>query len=228
MPFSIGLDCQAGEFTRRRLLTGALGSAAALVPASRLIAASDFWNTKDPSTWTEEEIAVLTSRSPWAKAATPSIKGNQEPVQASGGGARGMGRPVHPPNVFVLWESAQPILDAVKATPGKDFDTHYVVSVTNLLVPGLRRSGRAGDAGHDEALDRVQNGTLLQVKGKDPAEAGFARLTRIGSILFGFSRELLRLSPSDREIFFRLDTDQVTIQAKFDGKEMMYHGKMAV
>ena len=147
MPFSI---------TRRRLLTGALGSAAVL-PASRLFAAADFWNTKDPSTWTEEEIAMLTSKSPWAKATTPSVKGASEPVQNSGG-ARGMGRPVHPPNVFVLWESAQPILDAVKATAGKDFDTHYVLSVTNLLLPGLRRPGRAGDLEHDDALDRVQNG----------------------------------------------------------------------
>ncbi len=77
-------------------------------------------------------------------------------------------------------------------------------------------------------LDRIQNGTTLQVIGKDPAEAGIARRTRIGSILFGFSKDQLQLAPGDGEIVFALSTQQLTLKTKFDAKEMIYHGKLAV
>lgn len=126
------------------------------------------------------------------------------------------------------WESAQPILDALRAPLAADFAGRYVVSATNLPIPNVRRPGRGEEAAPDDALERMQNGATLEVKGKDPAEAGIVRRTRIGSVLFGFSKDLLRLTPSDREIVFRLDTEILTLRAKFDGKEMMYHGKMAV
>ena len=176
MALSPGVAPQAGECTRRRLLIGALGSAAALAQASRLLAANDFWNTKDPSTWNDEEIDILTSKSPWARSATPSFKESQDPTDPTAGrsgGGRGMGRPAVPPYVIVRWESARPILDAFKANGGEDFDTHYVLSVSNLILGARRPPGRAGDTEHEEALDRMQNGALLLVKGKDTAEAGF-------------------------------------------------------
>jgi hypothetical protein len=219
----------AAPFSRRRLLIGALGSGAALAHASRLLAANDFWNAKDPSAWSDEEIDILTSKSPWAKASVPSFKGSDDPTGTSGSGDRSRGgRPTTPLNCTVRWESAQPILDALKATPGADFDTHYVLSVSNLPLGNIRPPGRGGDTEPDDALDRMQNGALLLAKGKAPAEAGFARRTRIGSILFGFSKDLLRLTPADREILFRLDTGQITLQTRFDGKEMSYRGKLAV
>ncbi len=80
----------------------------------------------------------------------------------------------------------------------------------------------------DDTIDRLQNGATLQAKGKDAAEAGIARRTRIGSILFGFSRDYLHLTSSDREILFTLTTGLLTIKTKFDGKDMTYHGKLAV
>jgi len=235
MAFPRSFDAQAREFGRRRFLIGAMGAGLTLAHASRMFAATEFWNTKDPSAWTEDEIHILTSKSPWARTATPSVKGADDPTEAPGGGAGrgGRGGPgfrIVEEAIIVRWESAQPILDALRAPLAAEFDGHYVLSVTNLPLPNVRRPGpgREAEAAPDDTLDRLQNGATLQAKDKDPAEAGIARRTRIGSILFGFSKDYLRLTPSDRDIVFRLDTGKMTLSAKFDGKEMSYHGKLAV
>lgn len=49
-----------------------------------------------------------------------------------------------------------------------------------------------------------------------------------GSILFGFSKELLRLDADDREVLFTTRLGRSPIQAKFVPKEMLYRGKLAV
>ena len=210
---------------------GALGSGLALAHASEVFAATEFWNAKDPSTWTDDEIVILTSKSPWVKEAVPNIKSADDPTGGSvlgdSSGGR-MGRRRAPLTVIVRWESAQPILDALKATIPAEFADHYVVSVTNLPLAPVRRPGRGGETTPDDSLDRIQNGTTLEVKGKDPAEAGIARRSHIGSILFGFSKDQLVLTPADREIVFALNTQMLSLKVKFDAKEMIYHGKLAV
>jgi len=227
MAFRRSFDSLAREFGRRRFLIGALASGVALTHVSRIFAATEFWNAKDPSSWTEEEINILITKSPWAKEAVANIKRVDDPTADSSvpreGGRRG-GSTIR---IYLRWESAQPILDALRAPLAADFEGHYVVSVTNLPVVNVRRPGRGGETAPDDTLDRMQNGATLQVKGKDPGEAGIVRRTRIGSILFGFSRDYLRLTPEDREIVFTLDTDQLTLKARFDAKEMVYHGKLA-
>lgn len=217
------------SFGRRRFLIGALASG-----ASRVFAATEFWNAKDPSSWTDEEIAAITSRSPWARlaVASPKEKEGDDPVEAANGpavggrGGRGGLRSASV-TVTVRWESAQPVLDALKATLPPEFLGHYVVSVTNLPFAGSRRGGRS-QTDPDDTLERLQNGATLQAKGRDAAEAGICRRNRIGAFLFGFSKDYLMLTPRDRDIVFKLDTGQFTVTAKFDGKEMMYHGKLAV
>jgi hypothetical protein len=231
MALRCSFDSSAGKFGRRCFLIRALGSGVALARASRIFAATEFWNSKDPSTWTEEEIVVLTSKSPWAREAVPNIRNADDPTGGSvlgeSSGGR-MGRRRTPVKVIVRWESAQPILDALKAPLAADFEGHYVVSVTNLPFADARRAGRAGEATPEDPLDRIQNGATLEVQGRDPAEAGIARRTRIGSILFGFSKDQLRLTPSDGDIVFALNTQQLTLKTKFDAKAMIYHGKLAV
>ena len=119
MAFSHSFDSLAGEFGRRRFLRrslmAALGSGVTLTNASRLFAATEFWNTKDPSTWTEEEIHMLITKSPWARETAPTFKHADDPTGASSGGGRGGGRRESPPRIYVRWESAQPILDALRA-----------------------------------------------------------------------------------------------------------------
>src|SRR5580692_7262479 len=200
---------------RRRFLIGALGSGVALTHAPRLFAATEFWNAKDPSAWTEEEIVILTSKYPWVREAVPIIRNADDPTGGSvlgdSSGGR-MGRRRTPVKVIVRWESAQPILDALRAPLAADFEGHYVVSVTNLPLVSARRAGRGVETAPDDSLDRIQNGTTLQVKGKDPAEAGIARRSHIGSILFGFSKDQLALTQGDGEIVFALNTQQITLK----------------
>ncbi|HTA43507.1 MAG TPA: hypothetical protein VK789_13725 [Bryobacteraceae bacterium] len=233
MAFRRCLDSLAGQFGRRRFLIGALASGVTLARAPRLLAASEFWNAKDPSTWTDDEILMLTSKSPWARLAALEFKGADDPTEASNGGPAVGGRGRGPSRraaetILVRWESAQPILDGLRAPLPADFDGHYVLSVTNLPGAYAPKRGRGGETPPDDALDRLQNGATLDAKGKDPVEAGIARRTRTGSILFGFAKDYLRLTPSDRDIVFTLETGQLKIKAKFDGKDMSYHGKMAV
>lgn len=190
-----------------------------------------FWNSKDPSAWTEEEIITLTTKSPWAKAAEASFKGASDPTEDTGGGpagGRGGGfRNSAFDSIIVRWESAQPILDALRAPLAGEFADHYVLSVTNLPFVSAPRGGRSGETAAD-LLERLQAGATLQAKGKETAGAGIARRNKIGAYLFGFSRSYLRLSPGDKEIVFKLDTGELTITAKFNGKEMMYRGKPAM
>jgi len=232
MAFRHSFDsCPAGEFGRRHFLIGALGSGVTLLHASRVFAGTPFWNAKDPSTWTDEEIVMLTSKSPWVREAVPNIRSPDDPTGGSvlgESGGKGMGQRRAPLTVYVRWESAQPILDALKATLPAEFEGHYVVSVTNLPLANVRRTGRGEVTTADDTLDRIQSGTTLQAKGRDPVEAGIARRTHIGSILFGFLKDQLRLTPDDREIVFALNTQELSLKTKFDTKEMTYHGKLAV
>jgi hypothetical protein len=230
MAFCHSFDSPAGEFGRRRFLIGALGSGVTLIDASRLFAGAPFWNAKDPSAWTEEEIIILTSKSPWVREAAVDIKNPDDPTGGSvlgEGGGKGMGQRRVSSACIVRWESAQPILDALRAPLPADFDGHHVVSVTNLPT-AVRRTSRGDLTAADDSLDRIQSGTTLQVKGRDPVEAGIVRRSHIGSILFGFLKDQLRLTPGDREIAFALTTQQLSLKCKFDAKEMTYHGKLAV
>lgn len=239
MAFPGSFDSRPGAFGRRRFLTGALGSGLAMAGASRMFAGQQFWNAKDPSMWTEEEIVILTTKSPWARLAAADVKHADDPTESSNGGpmvgGRGGGtfRPGHVDPIVVRWESAQPILDALKARLPAEFDGHYVISVSNLPGGEVRRPGRGRGRGEDETtdeelLERLQNGATIQPKGRDAAAAGIARRSHIGSILFGFQKDYVRLAPSDRTITFKLDTELLTISTKFDCKDMMYHGKLAV
>src|SRR5580704_6112921 len=77
--------------TRRRVLLLAAG--AGLPSWSRLYAGdSEFWNKKDPSEWSREEIDKLTNKSPWAKEVTASTPQYTDPNGGTGTGS-GTGYP---------------------------------------------------------------------------------------------------------------------------------------
>jgi hypothetical protein len=109
----------------------------------------------------------------------------------------------------VVWASAKPLLDALKSHFPPDFANHYVISISDLpqSVKGIMAD--------------------LQVKGKASVGAGGVESTRAAT-LFAFSKELLPLSVGDKEVIFRLETDQFSIRARFDLKDMLYHGTLAV
>jgi len=172
----------------------------------------------------------------------PGIGGISLPGGLGGGGGRGngggqsRGGSVSPYEGTVRWDSARPILDAMKSPLPEDFEGRYVISVSGIPLMG----GRSTSAGEDDDstasrrqeqddLDRLKGLSSLQPKGKDIVQAGVvARQIGTGtSFLFGFSREMLTLDTRDTEILFTTQLGRLVVKAHFLPKEMLYHGELA-
>jgi hypothetical protein len=210
-----------------------------------LQAAPPFWNRKAPQDWTTDEITQLLGRSPWARetnldfeategghienlpTGAPPQPGEKAPRPDAQAGS--MSRTP----VVVRWESAQPIRDAFQTPMIHAFEGHYVISVSNIPPAAMTRH-RAGK--HDVApsqedmLAELQGAATLEVPGRDPAGAGLIRKVSgsENNYLFGFAKELLPLTGSEKEILFVLHTARVSVKAKFEPKSMIYRGKFAV
>ena len=232
---------KSSGLTRRRLM----GATAALLTASRAWGgAADFWNKKESAAWTSEDVLLLTTKSPWAKDTRLDLKGKgqggageqtgadqvRDPTTGGfrgGGDGTGGGRtPGKAPNVTVTWESAQPLFDALKYQLPADFVNHYVIGVKDLPIfvdAGPQRESA------EQLVDWLKNSATLRAKSRDAVEAGAVATTRGGSmVLFGFLKELLPLTVKDREVLFTLDTNQLALKTKFEPKEMIYRGKLAL
>jgi hypothetical protein len=208
----------------RRGWVGGLGFFA----TANLFGAVEFWNKKDASSWNSDEVLQLATRSPWAKTARvlPKPGRDRGNLQSTGADIGAGGRsgnqklgeitvlPVS--EVTVVWESAQPLLDALKSSFPSDFANHYVIGVNDLPTEELGRK-----------VNQESMAANLQVRGKESTDASGVLQSR-GVVLFAFSKELLPLSAADKEVIFMLDTNQYSIRTRFDLKEMMYRGKLAI
>ena len=201
------------KYQRRSFLIG-------LIFSPFLYGAQPFWNRKDPDAWTSEEIVQLATRSPWAVNARVlpkpgRDKGSTQVAEPEVAGGRSGGRGTGPipivqvTEVTVVWASAKPLLDALKSKFPPDFADHYVISVSDL--PANPKGANAE----------------LQVKGKGTVGSGGVESTRT-ALLFAFSKELLPLSATDKEVVFQLESDQFSFRARFNLKEMVYRGSLAV
>jgi hypothetical protein len=118
--------------------------------------------------------------------------------------------------VTVVWESAQPLIDALKTTFPRDFANHYVIGVNELpRMEGKRKVNLESMTAH------------LQVHGRDSIDSGGVLPSR-NVTLFRFSKELMSLSAADKEAVFVLETSEYSITARFNLKDMMYRGKLAI
>lgn len=135
----------------------------------------------------------------------------------------------------VRWESAEPVLLALKIQLPETFDKHYVIAVNGFPRPGSPL-WRRGDEPEDtqstaDMLDTLKAVTYLQSKGKDAAQPGVVEQqpSSLGaSLLFGFSKELLPLDLDDHEVKFSTTLGPLEIKTHFNLKDMMYHRKLAV
>jgi hypothetical protein len=75
---------------RRTLLRTAAGGGWLALGSGFVFAASDFWNKKESSAWTPQEIETLKTKSPWAKKIHGEMAGGGS--RGSGGGMGGGGR----------------------------------------------------------------------------------------------------------------------------------------
>jgi len=215
---------------RRRWVGATAAAGLGLFASADLFAASGFWNKKDPSAWTSDEVLQLATRSPWARTGQVLPKPGRDrgsfqrtdPALGGGGGGRSdnprLGEVAVVPvtEVTVIWESAQPLLDALKSSFPSDFADHYVIGVSDLPT---------SEGGRKVNLESMV--ANLQTRGKGSVDAGGVLPSR-GVVLFAFSKELLALSAADKEVLFSLETNQFSVKVRFDLKEMTYRGKLAL
>jgi hypothetical protein len=242
-------------WTRRGVLALAAGAG-----ASRLFASSgDFWNKKDPSEWNHDEVEQLTTKSPWAKevSASAPYQGGYPGGGYPGGGYPGGGYPGggYPGGGMgrrggmgrgpmgqsykglVRWESAKPILDALKTEIPKDFANRYVISVSGFPLNGggQRRYQQTDDQDSSQStkdqLDKLKQLTYLEPKTRRDAQPGMVQeptAAPYGTVWFGFDRDFLNLKEEDKEVTFETTFGRLNIKAKFNLKDMLYHGELAL
>jgi hypothetical protein len=240
--------------TRRRLLLTAAGAGSFCKFGASLLAwaASGFWNRKRSTEWSPEEIQQITTRSPWARGTNFDFEEAEDPTPVPGTGSPyagtngdGRGGTIEKPvgimgraPVLARWESARPIRDALLVPLPRGFEDRYVISLSNIppeamnsMLNRRRPSGEPAPSIPLEAmLEELQAGSTLEVPGKDPAGAGIVRRLagHDSTYLFGFSKEFLPLSVNDKEAIFTLRTLLVSVKVKFELKDMMYRGSLAV
>lgn len=216
----------------RRGFVAALGAGFCISTAGELFGA-DFWNKKDPSAWTSDEIIQLATKSPWARIARVlprpghdrgTIDNSNAIPDLSESSQQGRGQSNRPgevaiipvEEVTVVWASGQPMIDALKFRLPADFANHYVVGVNDLpKVEG----GRKVDPDSMTATLQFHNGKSVGSGGMLPGK---------DTTLFAFSKELLPISAADKEVLFSLEASQYTIKTWFNLREMNYHGRLAV
>src|SRR5580658_3601539 len=198
---------QPATLTRRRWVRAATGAGFGLFAAADLLSAAEFWNKKNASAWTSDEVLQLATKSPWARTARVLPKPGRDrgsldstlpdlSAGAAGGrsGSNKLGEVAVVPvaEVTVIWASAQPLLDALRTNFPADFANHYVVGVNDLPKT---------EGGRKVNLESMT--ANLRARGKDSTDAGDILPTR-GAVLFAFSKELLPLRATDKEVFFTL------------------------
>jgi hypothetical protein len=139
------------------------------------------------------------------------------------------------PEFIVRWESAQPLMALEKEPFPHELLGRYVISVTGLTPQMLQLGiGRGGPPQQNvdprrTVAEQIFSQTTLTIKGHDPQHAiAMMRTVDMQTYLFGFPRENLPIAPSDKEALFTLKLGPLTIKAKFELKEMMFAGQLAV
>lgn len=203
--------------------------------------AADFWNRKDPQEWSGEEINQIATKSPWAKEVSASYTppGGGSPDLSTGlGGHRSREAPGIPSQVFkgtIRWESAKPVMEALKAPLAEVFANHYVINVTGFPaneLGGRKAHSQDPNPSMESTLDHLKGVSFLQVKDKGAIQPGVVQQPPSGrfgtTILFGFSKESLNLTVEDKEVVFVTEFGRLNLKVKFNLKDMMYHGELAV
>ena len=165
------------------------------------------------------------------------IGGINIPGIGSGGGGAGTGRGggqgrVSVPKIelIVRWESAKPVLEALRTPLAEVLADHYVVSLNGVPNIYLQEKSTERTGGEQDRAERNRFQESLTIKGRSSVrQAVFQQapgaLTQ--TFLFGFSPKELSFSQDD-EVTFATQLNRTSITATFNLKEMTYHGALAV
>jgi hypothetical protein len=177
--------------TRRRWLQAAVWAAC----PSLLAARKEFWETKDPASWTREEKEALLSESPWARQGFARM----DEQSTSNGKRRGQSvempdtRPGVPPGgtksvpigepiprapkaggepvqfrVLARWETAQPVRLAGGPEVPEMTGQFYVIRLRGLplMPPPKAAPGESAGNPNEEMLEAIKAGSKLVRNGK--------------------------------------------------------------
>jgi len=164
------------------------------------------------------------------------IPGMGGPGMGRGRGGRGMPR-MESVQGTVRWESAKPVLDAMKSPLPDAFANHYVISVSGFPLSGGHRRGADDESdsnssqSRQDMLDNLKSLSYLAPKARDGEQPGIIQQSPSSSgatLLFGFSKEMLALKPDDRDVEFSTKLGRLLVKAKFSLKDMLYKGELAI
>ncbi len=216
---------------------------------------SDFWKTKEPTEWSEQEVQRLRTDSPWARAGSAQVvfenkggpeiargrKGDRVPIIGPDGKelatrteptAPGPAGPLPKIRVLVRWESAEPLLAATPGQNAADAEKFYVISVSGLMTGDLASAGRPAPGGREErdpVLDRVMSASFLLREGKPPIHAtDIHKASLDGVVSIYFPRASGPIDAADREVAFETKMGPFALRVKFPLKPMQYRGKLAL
>ncbi len=161
-----------------------------------------------------------------------------------GGGRRGRGRQMsmeaipQGPKIVVRWETAAPVREAAgKAGLGtirpEAVEKFYVVSITGFPLPGGRGGRGAAAEGqdpHKEMREALMKETVLKRKDKDPVvpvRVDIIPSQQGATLMFVFLRSV-EIGADDKEVVFSTRMGPTKVNSKFQLKNMVYHGALAL
>lgn len=220
--------------TRRSALFS-LAGLGRLASVALAAAAKEFWDEKDPSQWSKEEIERMLNQSPWAKPASisyntavpgfsPGVFGRRSglaTINRSGGAATtdgGDGKLNF--HAVIRWESSRPIRAAEKMKLDEEPDAYVLAAIGDFP---------AGDVDETQPAHEQRDAMLREFTKLERHGAPTIYLERTESIGGGLRFYFSRLEPitaSNREIAFSTKMGPLEIKAKFLLKDMVYRGKL--
>jgi hypothetical protein len=209
--------------------------------------AREFWDDKKPADWTEDEVQLMLTKSPWARDASifdsAAHKGLSTAPRLGGGGGyrrtRGTAAPgastsptINGPNdwkAMVRWESALPVREALKTPKTADVEENYIIALLGD-IPGVGvPSDDDEPAERQQKLDVLKENTKLDRK-NDPLELQSVKIAprsprSPAGTLFYFSR-VFPITADDKQVTFMTKVGPLEVKCKFTLREMMYHGSL--
>jgi hypothetical protein len=230
-----------------------LAGTVAVLLASATLAAADFWEEKDFTTWSPQQINKMLTDSPWAKKATIVLGSLREDGGSGGGfqsggagfgGGGGAGRGsdggggefsgVRRITTTVAWISALPIRQAIaRLRAGVDApvlpdDKWMPEDEAFYVVAVAGMPTRVAQAG---TLNEVLDKTALKSKGKVPIKPADIRIvpesTQTVRVEFVFPK-VNAFALDDKEVEFVTKMGAADIARKFTLADMVIRGRLAL
>ena len=189
--------------TRRQF---AVNTLAAFLVAGTLFG-QQFWEKKQYTTWTNEEITMLTTNSPWAKELKATVGGQEV-------------------KLMITWLTAMPIKQAILKE--RMDEGGVLADSAKEILEGKEDYYAIGVTGIPKDLARQLTEAWLKISGKpdvQPAKGDFQDRGRTVDLMILFSNAT-PITAADKEVEVALKLSGTDITKKFPLNEMMFNGKL--